>query len=313
MPTNRLAAAAILLTGLGAAPAEAQSNNPYTFPVASDTQFCTTGRTGAVFQSNGVTVDHYLFADAALMCGLHAVANSTGTTAIGTDAVADATEATAIGHQSWARASRATALGSNATATQAGSTAIGSNAQATHAGSTAIGANATTTAPNQVALGGTGTSVRVGDMAASTGAQVGPVDVVTVDASGTLGRDRTLAPAIQGLVQVSLAQTARLNTVEAQQALLASSVDALFDLRQVDRRDMQQGIAAAVAMGQPHMPSAAGRTSYVLNVSTFRGEQAIGGALMHRLQTGAPLAISAGFSYAGNRNNAARVGIAGEF
>ena len=35
--------------------------------------------------------------------------------------------------------------------------------------------------------------------------------------------------------------------------------------------------------------------------------------IMHRVGTDMPFAISAGFSYAGNRNNAARVGIAGEF
>jgi hypothetical protein len=34
---------------------------------------------------------------------------------------------------------------------------------------------------------------------------------------------------------------------------------------------------------------------------------------MYRLPGSTPVAVSAGFSYAGNKNNAARVGVAGEF
>jgi hypothetical protein len=51
----------------------------------------------------------------------------------------------------------------------------------------------------------------------------------------------------------------------------------------------------------------------VLNGALFRGEPAIGGALMHRLSGENPIAIGAGFSFAGNKNNAFRLGVAGEF
>jgi hypothetical protein len=34
---------------------------------------------------------------------------------------------------------------------------------------------------------------------------------------------------------------------------------------------------------------------------------------MHRFGDEAPIAVTAGFSYAGHKNNAARVGVAGEF
>jgi hypothetical protein len=61
------------------------------------------------------------------------------------------------------------------------------------------------------------------------------------------------------------------------------------------------------------MPSEPGRTSYVLNGATFRGQQAIGGAFAHRLAVGLPLAITAGFATAGHRNTLARIGVAGEF
>ena len=61
------------------------------------------------------------------------------------------------------------------------------------------------------------------------------------------------------------------------------------------------------------MPSEPGRTSYVLNGSLFRGQEAIGGSVAHRVGTDVPLAVTAGFAYAGNKNNIVRLGVAGEF
>lgn len=98
---------------------------------------------------------------------------------------------------------------------------------------------------------------------------------------------------------------------------LAARVDASFaqfaQLRKADQRSARRGIAAALAMGTASFPSAPGRTSYDFNLATFRGERAIGGSIMHRLNTAEPMAISIGFSSAGNRNHAGRVGISGEF
>lgn len=68
-----------------------------------------------------------------------------------------------------------------------------------------------------------------------------------------------------------------------------------------------------MAMGYAPMPSAPGRTSYALNGSTFREAQAVGGVISHRLNTEAPFALTAAFAYGGHGNNAARVGVAGEF
>jgi hypothetical protein len=90
----------------------------------------------------------------------------------------------------------------------------------------------------------------------------------------------------------------------------ATSVNALSEL---NRREAQKGIAAALAMGSATMPSAPGRTSYVFNLSTFRGEQALGGSIMHRFGSDAPIALSVGFSVARGGNEAARIGVAGEF
>jgi hypothetical protein len=61
------------------------------------------------------------------------------------------------------------------------------------------------------------------------------------------------------------------------------------------------------------MPSAPGRTSWVANGATFRGKAGFGGSVAHRLDTAIPLAITAGYSYGGNNNQVARVGLQGEF
>jgi hypothetical protein len=68
-----------------------------------------------------------------------------------------------------------------------------------------------------------------------------------------------------------------------------------------------------MALTSPSMPSAPGKTSYSLNAATWRGETAIGAALSHRLDIGAPLSVNVGFSYAGEGNKGGRIGIAGEF
>lgn len=66
-------------------------------------------------------------------------------------------------------------------------------------------------------------------------------------------------------------------------------------------------------MGHAAMPSAPGRTSFVFNLANFRGEQAAGGSILHRVAGDKPFAIGAGFSFAGNKNNALKLGVAGEF
>jgi hypothetical protein len=66
-------------------------------------------------------------------------------------------------------------------------------------------------------------------------------------------------------------------------------------------------------MGSAFMPSAPGRTSYVLNGTSYRGERAVGGSVMHRLDTKSPFAITGGVSYGGKNNTAVKLGVAGEF
>jgi autotransporter adhesin len=92
-----------------------------------------------------------------------------------------------------------------------------------------------------------------------------------------------------------------------------SDVSTLFDLRKFDRRDTRQGVASAIAMAQAPIPSEVGGVGYAVNAAVFRGEYAVGGSVSYRLNTSSPTVLTMGFSYAGNKNNGARVGIAGEF
>ena len=96
-------------------------------------------------------------------------------------------------------------------------------------------------------LGGPGSSVRVGDIAASTAAQQSSsVGVATVDANGTLGRNTTLLPAFSSL--------------QSDFATLQDNSELLFDLSDQNRRDIRdvrEGVAMALALDTPAIPSGA--------------------------------------------------------
>jgi hypothetical protein len=94
---------------------------------------------------------------------------------------------------------------------------------------------------------------------------------------------------------------------------LAEHLDDIQDAISDARQDGQRAIAAAVAIGSASMPSAPGRASYVLNVTRYRGENAVGGSVMYRLNTNDPFAITGGISYGGKKNTAVKLGMAGEF
>lgn len=247
----------------------------------------------------------------AVAIGDGSIGARTGTVAIGSKSVASATSALALGSDASAIRDQAVAVGNRALAQGVNASAFGSSAAAIHDDATAIGSNALTTAANQVALGGTGSSVRVGDIDASTDAQVGPVDVVTVDRNGTLGRQRAASAA--AVDQISLSMANALAISDAQFNALQGQVNSLFDLREHDRRDFKRGIAAAIALADPSMPSGAGRTSYASNVSTYRGEIGFSAGVAHRLNTENPFALTAAVTHSGGKNTGARMGIAGEF
>jgi hypothetical protein len=70
-----------------------------------------------------------------------------------------------------------------------------------------------------------------------------------------------------------------------------------------------------MAMSSAWMPSAPGRTSWVVNVADFRDQQAVGGSIAHRFDTRLPFAVTAGFAFSptASHESGARVGLAGEF
>ncbi len=99
------------------------------------------------------------------------------------------------------------------------------------------------------------------------------------------------------------------NRVDAVESGLASLTDYAVD----SRREARKGVAAAMAMTTAPMPSLPGRTSWAVNGATFRGEYGFGASLAHRLDTAVPMALTAGYAFAGDANHGVRLGVAGEF
>ncbi len=255
-------------------------------------------------------------ADAATAVGYNTVASGVSTTGVGAGAQATATNSTAVGVHAKALRDGAVAAGYKALATGNNGVAIGNAAVVVHDNAVVVGAGARSTAANQVTLGGAGTSVRVGDLAASTAAQVGPVDVVTVDQSGTLGRQqvatRNAVEAVRASVDYIAAITdEQFSALSERVAGVAGQIDTLFDLNETIDKDAQQGIAAIAAMSHPHFPSEPGKTSYASNVAVYRGEVGFSAGVMHRFD--GDFAITAGATYAGGNSAAFRAGVAGEF
>jgi autotransporter adhesin len=256
--------------------------------------------------AGGATLDHdgVAIGDKAKATGFHstaiggeAVASGAGSQAFGWKAVASGTQSAAVGNQAQATNTATTALGNLAQATGLNSTALGNGSLATGDNTTAIGKGANTAGfANSVALGA-GSTVTAANQVNVGGRTIGGV------AAGVLATDA-----------VNVAQlNAAVGSINNGIAALQDDIGTLFDLRTRDRRDMQQGVAAAMAMAQAPMPSSAGGISYAVNGAMFRGEYAGGASMMYRLNTAYPMAVSVGISFAGNKNNGARIGIAGEF
>ncbi|TXM93917.1 hypothetical protein FV222_21870, partial [Methylobacterium sp. WL103] len=196
-----------------------------------------------------------------------------------------------------------------------GSIAIGRSASATQANAIAIGPGARTTRANQVAIGNGSNTYTLGGIgsAQSAAAQSGETRFVTSDTAGNLATSGYGPSTIAGLGSRLDSAEGRLGGVEARVGTLESRTNALSQYSTETRREARQGVATALAMPTASMPSAPGRTTWVLNSATYRGEWAGGAALSHRLPTAVPLAINVGYAYGGDGGHGVRAGLGGEF
>lgn len=193
------------------------------------------------------------------------------------------------------------AIGTLAMARTDGAIALGAGADAAHTNSIAIGAGVQTSRANQVVIGDASQTYSLAGIAsaASRAQQVGETRIVTSDANGNMA--------------TSLFSTQEmLNTMRAVngQAAQIAELDGRVTAVQTEAR---QGIAAAIAMSAPAVPSAPGRMAWGMNVGHFNGATAFGGSLAYRFETSMPLVLSGGYSYGGGDSHAARLGLSGEF
>ena len=256
--------------------------------VASGTQTTAIGTRAQATQAGAVAI------------GANAVASADPTTAVGFAAAATGNEASAFGAFANASGDNSTALGRSANASGANSVAVGVGASAQQANSVAVGTGAATTRANQVAIGTAGQTYTLAGVtsAQSLAAQTGGTGFVTTDAAGNL--------AATGIGPSSIA------ALDGRVGSLEARLGGLSQYAYQTRREARQGIATALALSTAPLPSAPGRLTYVLNGATFRGEFAAGGAIAYRLDTNAPLAITAGVSGSGGGNVGVRFGVMGE-
>ena len=223
----------------------------------------------------------------------------------------------AIGARSVVSNVRGIALGGFAQATGTAAMALGALASATGEGSVALGFGSEATEDDTVSVGSATLQRRITNVAAGVNAtdavNVGQLATIATNVTGLQTTVATQTTQITAIQAVNTTQSVQIGALQSAQDALAGSIDTLFDLRRTDRQDMKQGVAAAMAMAQAPMPSAPGKVAYAVNGATFRGEYAVGGSLQYRLNTAAPMAVNLGLSFAGNKNNGVRVGVAGEF
>jgi hypothetical protein len=238
--------------------------------------------------------------------GSNSLATGVQATSFGTSAKAVRDNSVAIGNNALAQGASGTAVGNSSVVTADNATALGTASRATHAGSTAVGAGAVTSDNNQVMLGGAGTSVVIADINASTAAQQGPVDVVTVDASGTLGRQQVATAQSVADTRVAMHYLAAVS--DAQFSALENQLgDLSFRLDEMDQSS-RAGVAAAMAMGGM-MVVPDSNLSVSVNVATYRGEQGFSGGIVARV---APKVYVSGAVTGSShkKSTGARVGVA---
>lgn len=242
-----------------------------------------------------------------------AQATAAGATALGAGAKAIRGDAVAVGSNNIAQGAKAIALGSGAVAVADRASALGTGAVVTHEGSTAVGAGARTTAANQVMLGAGGTAVVVADIASSTAAQQGPVDAVTIDGAGVLGRQRvasaqSVADVRSTVDHIAAVSDAQFTSLSNDVAALGARLGALEqNVVLLDER-IASSTAVAVAMsGASFLPDQ--RFNLTANLGTYDGAHA--GSFQIGALVNEHVALNAGIATGFNKQGktAGRVGV----
>jgi trimeric autotransporter adhesin len=258
--------------------------------------------------------------------GFGAAASGAGATAVGGNSTASGQYATAVGYSSLASGNGAVAVGANNTASGAQAFAIGygnvvsgSNAGASGSSnvvsgnnSYAIGNNNNVASNNTVVLGnnvtvgaGNNNSVVLGNNSVASGA-----NTVSVGAPGAERRITNVAP---GAISPTSTDAVNGSQLYAAEARMTGNLTALGTQIKNVQRDAYAGAAAAMAMGQPLMPSAAGKFTYAGSAAAYQGQGAFGASFAYRFDTNAPFAATAGVSIDSRNHYGFRVGIMGEF
>lgn len=208
-----------------------------------------------------------------------------------------------------ASGANAAAIGPGAVASQANTLALGAESQATGREAVALGGRSTAAAQAGTALGAGSrvTGEAHNAVALGAGSVADEADTVSVGAAGAERRIVNVAP---GIARTDAVNVGQLRDVES---ALNDRMNILQGTVLETRKEARQGVAAAVAMTTAPMPSAPGRTSWAMNLATFKGEYAFGGSLAHRFDAPIPIALTAGHAYGGGKSHAARVGLQGEF
>jgi hypothetical protein len=234
-------------------------------------------------------------------------------TAMGMNADARGFNSTAIGGAfsnapTLAIGNNASAFGSGAEATANNATAVGFNASAGFAGSSAFGTGATATMANQQMFGTSSNIYTMpGITTTSTAAQTGPLQLVTSDASGTLGTNTVAGLGLATTSQLSALSSSfgsQLNSINSQ---LSSRIDSV-------NTEARRGIAATAAMAYAPTPTRPGATTLAINGSVYENTGGVGVAFQHRFaNTSIPVYFSGAYGNGGGRENVGRAGFAFEW
>jgi autotransporter adhesin len=208
------------------------------------------------------------------------------------------------GARAYSNASHASVFGAGASAgedaTDASVFGAGASVSDGVAGGVAVGANANSRASGGAAFG--------------TGAQALGTNSVALGANSIADQDNTVSVGSEGAerritnVAAGIAPTDAVNVSQ-----LGSAIDGVRSDVNNLRKESRRGIAAAVALASPIMPSAPGKTTISSNVGFYENEVGLGVSIAHRLSTTLPIMLHGDYANGGGGSNVGRVGAAVEF